>query len=218
MKKLFFYAVASLFCMSAYAQEWDTVTLLEGSTDFARSGQLTNIVVDMSHAVDVEYDDDWNVAKVNGTVFETVGEKSFYDSFKNAWREMKMLLGRGKKKANCIQLPAYDAENPAFKYEMKYDIDTLDTGDGAAAFWVSGMSQNAMKNGGMIAVGTLTVTDLDSGDVVCKMRLNRTKGVIMAGMALRGAFYIRISGLLCNVMIYDHMLDYKPNTLTPKKK
>lgn len=216
MKKLFLIVLTTIFGISASAQEWDSVTLLEGSTDFAKSGEFVNIVFDVSHAVDVQYDRDWNVEKVNGAVYDVVGESSFNDSFKNAWREMKMLLGRGKKKAGCVQLPPYE-DRSACRYEMRYDIDTLDTGDGAAAFWVSGPSQNSMKNGGMIAVGTLTVTDLSSGDVVCKMKLNRTKGVIMAGMALRGAFYIRISGLLCNVMIYDHMLGYKPNTLTPRK-
>lgn len=217
MKKFIVFVLASFCCLSATAQEWDTITLLEGNTDFAKSGELINIVFDVSHAVDVEYDGDWKVAKVNGTVYETIGEESVKDSFNLAWREMKMLLGRTKKKANNVQLPPRDEKNPAVKYEMRYDIDTLDTGSGSAALWGSSMAQNNMKKGGMIAVGTLTVTDVDTGDVVCKMEMNRTKGVIMAGIALRGAFYIRISGLLCNVMIYDHMLNYKPNTLTPKK-
>lgn len=218
MKKLIVIAFALLGCIAVSAQEWDTITILEGNTDFAKSGELVNIVVDVSHAVDVEYDGDWNLVKENGLIYDTVGEESWNDSFKLACREMRMLLGRTKKKAGNIQLPAKDDENPDYKYEMKYEIDTLDTGNGANAFWTSSMSKNNMKNGGMIACGTLTVTDLDSGDVVCKIRLNRTQGVIMAGMALRGAFYIRISGLLCNVMIYEHMLNYKPNTLTPKKK
>lgn len=217
MKKLIVFAFALFSCIALSAQAPDTITILEGSTDFAKSGELVNIIFDLSHAVDVEYDGDFNLVKVNGLVYDRESEESWNDSFNLAWREMKMLFGRTKKKINNIQLPPRDQENPDFKYEMMYDIDTLDTGNGANAFWTSSMGKNSMKNGGMIASGTLTVTDLDSGDVVCKIRMNRTKGVIMAGMALRGALYIRISGLLCNVMVYDHMLNYKPNTLTPKK-
>lgn len=218
MKKTFIFILAIFGCVAVSAQEWDSVELLNGSVDFARSGETVKVIMDVSHAVDVEYDEDWNLTKVNGLLFQRESEESFNESFQMAQREMRILLSRGKKKLNCIQLPPKDEVDPVCRYEMKYDIDTLDTGSGAAAFWAAGGTKNTMKNGGMIAVGTLTVTDLQSGEVVCKMKLNRTKGVIMAGMALRGALYVRISGLLCNVMIYEHMLNCKPNTLKPKKK
>ncbi len=181
MKKIVITIAAVLLAgVGAMAQEWDSIVLKSGSYDWALSRQNINQVIDFDNAVEVEFTKDLELDLVKGKFYDNYTPEAVAESFKMYLKgcELQTKVGPFKKKVGA-GFP-YSKPDAVYKYELKVVVDTVDTGSTAASIILANVNS---KTGGMIFCGNATVTDLETGEVVCEMELKRAKGY---GYGIRG--------------------------------
>ncbi|MCQ2142945.1 MAG: hypothetical protein MJY56_02630 [Bacteroidales bacterium] len=181
MKKIVITIAAMLAGVSAMAQEWDSIILKSGSFDWALSRQNISQVIDFDNAVEVEFTKELELDLVkDGKFYDYHTREDVENSVKMYLKscELQTKFGGFKKKVGA-GFP-YSKPNAVYKYELKVVVDTIDTGNTGAAAVLAGMNS---KTGGMTICGNATVTDLETGEVVCEMDLERAQGY---GYGVRG--------------------------------
>jgi hypothetical protein len=178
-KKLFWMLAAILICSTTVAQEQDEQEFVVTEGDF-------NVVMQKGKTGTVEFDFDnakmGNLSTMsidNETLLEYL-KKNDEKAFKQ-WADTKqegkeMFIKRwNKEKDKCIKL----VEKGDADYRIKIKADLFDSGNSGSASW----SMNK-RVGGIIISGTLEILD-STGKSVCKMKINRYRGVAQRNIELK---------------------------------
>ncbi|MBR2493553.1 MAG: hypothetical protein IKB64_08900 [Paludibacteraceae bacterium] len=204
MKKslLLFTLLVSSFCLSA-KEKVEDVEIIEGNMSFfLESESYSKVNLDLSDCYIVEMKDNGDIKKVIGTVdsLNTLPEghndqielKEFYHhflSYISNYSYLKMNNIKYKKITKIIitkpereEYEAADAkEKKKFekrynivsdslaKYDITFKIDSVDVGYFAPGILGAG--------GGAKAKGSVEVKNLESGNIVCKLKINYLKGL-----------------------------------------
>lgn len=202
MKKslLLFTLLVSSFCLNA-KEKVEDVEIIEGDMSFfLETESYAKVNLDLSECYVVEMNDNGEIKEVIGTVdsLNTLPEghddqielKEFYHhflSYISNYSYLKMYVKPKKFNKIIITKPEreeYDAadakekkkfekrynivDDSLAKYDITFKIDSVDVGYYAPGILGAG--------GGAKAKGSVEVKNLESGNIVCRLRLNYIKG------------------------------------------
>lgn len=198
---------------------WDKIVTISGDANtWCQNAPSVRFVWDYMDAIEVNFTCDkqtgeWSTNVLGLFIQETDTGKINY-AINKFTRDMAAAspFVKGKGIPQLIKDPQASVD-----YEFRIKIDTIDTGNAAATFWLGGgmlQSDEKQKRGGTIACGTVTIYDMKAQREVCVIRLIRARG-IGAGIGLLDQ---RLAGLYYNMVLVKHCCKRDPNTFNKLKE